>query len=237
MSNANLSPLSPTNQLLAALPPTEYERLLPYLEPVSLKLEDYLYMQGEAVTHVYFPTTAMLSLVIVLDNRKIEVGVVGHEGMATTTSFMGNGISPFEVMAQIAGDALRMEASILKQEFQQGGALQQFLLRYAQALYLQVSQTAACNQLHSLDERLARWLLMTHDRAQGDTLAFKQEFLSMMLGVERSRVTLAAIALQEAEIIKYSRGKITILARAGLEKAACKCYGIVQKAIETLLPS
>lgn len=237
MSDTSLSHSPPANQLLAALPATDYQRLLPHLEPVSLKLEEVLYQQGVEITHVYFPTTAMISLVTVLANRKIEVGVVGREGMVSTSVFMGDGISFFESMAQISGDVLRMEAPQLKAEFERGGALQHLLLRYVHVLYLQVSQTAACNRLHSLDERLARWLLLTHDRAQGETLELKQEFLSMMLGTERSRVTLAAISLQEMGIIKYTRGKITILARPELERVACECYGIVHKAMNTLLPS
>jgi CRP-like cAMP-binding protein len=236
MSDPVFSITHPENRLLAALPLADYQRLLPYLEPVALQLTECLYQQAETVTHVYFPTTAMISLVTVLDHRKIEVGVVGREGMVSTAVFMDDGISPYETMAQVAGDAVRIKASILKEAFHQGGALQQILLRYAQALYLQVSQTAACNQLHSLDERLARWLLMTHDRVQRNTLPLKQEFLSMMLGVERSRVTLAAISLQDAGIIKYSRGNITILSRSDLETVACQCYGIVYKAMEALLP-
>ena len=235
MSDANLSPLSPGNQLLAALPPVDYERIAPHLEPVTLKLEDIVYRQGEEITHAYFPVSGMFSLVTILGDKKIEVGVVGREGMVSTSHFMGHTTSPLNHGAA-RGRGVADEASKLKEEFNRGGALQQFLLRYVQALYIQVSQTAACNQLHSLDERLARWLLMTHDRAQADILALKQEFLSFMLGVDRSRVTLAAISLQDAEIIKYSRGKIRVLSRTGLERAACECYGIVRKAMGTRVP-
>lgn len=233
MSDANLSPF--TNQLLAALPAEDLQRLAPHLKYVHMPLHQVLYEQGAAVTQVFFPEKSMISLVSVLRSRRIEVGVVGLEGMVSTSSFMGGGVSPFETMIQVENGAWRLAVGILQEEFDRGGALQKLLLNYAQSLYIQVSQTAACNQLHSLDERLARWLLMTHDRAQRDLLELKQEFLSMMLGVERSRVTLAAITLQEAEIIKYRRGKIAILSRSELERASCECYAIAKTLTRPLL--
>ena len=224
------------NRLLAALPPTAYQRLLPHLEPVTLELKKVLYREGGTIRHVYFPSGAMISLVSVMSSgRSVEIGVVGREGMASTVPFMGGGTSPYEAMVQISNGALRMKASTLKEEFHRGGPLQDLLLRYAQAFSIQVSQTAACNRLHSMEERLARWLLMTHDRARLDQLELTQEFLSMMLGVERSGVTLAAITLQDAGLIQYSRGKITILDRKGLERAACECYGRVKKFFDQLL--
>ena len=148
---------------------------------------------------------------------------------------MGGDTMPYQVIVQGAGGAMKMPATVLREEFNRGGPFQSILLRYTQALHIQVSQTAACNRVHSLDERLARWLLMSHDRVKSDQMEMTQEFLSTMLGVERSGVTIAAITLQDAELIKYSRGKLTILDRAGLESASCECYGFVKNLFDDLL--
>ncbi|HZS10440.1 MAG TPA: Crp/Fnr family transcriptional regulator [Blastocatellia bacterium] len=230
MSKSDKSRPPIENRLLATLPAEEYERLRPHLEPVTLKLRDVLYREGDIIRHAWFPHTAMVSLVSVMNtNRRIEVGLVGSEGMVSTVSFMGGETATSDAIVQIQNGAARMEAGVLREEFRRGGVLQELLLRYAQSLYVQVSQTAACNRLHSMDERLARWLLMTRDRARTDELELTQEFLAIMLGSERSGVTLAAIALQDAELIKYSRGKITLLNRKKLEAASCECYEKVRK--------
>jgi CRP-like cAMP-binding protein len=223
------------NRLLAALPPKEYQRLRPHLEPATLTLKQVLYREGASAESVWFPQQGMISLVSVLESgRAIEIGIVGSEGMVGTATFMG-GQAPCEAMVQLAGSALRMKAGVLSREFKRGGALQDLLLHYAQALYVQVSQTAACNGSHKLDQRLARWLLMTHDRAGADSIELTQEFIAMMLGVERSGVTLASITLQDAGLVKYSRGKITILNRKKLESASCECYRRVRKYFDTSL--
>jgi CRP-like cAMP-binding protein len=224
------------NRLLAALPIEDYQRLLPHLEKVTLNLRQVLYEAGETIDYVYFPGKALISLVSKMKNGlSAEVGMIGYEGMVGTSVFMGTDTVPYQVIVQGANGAMKLHTSTLQEEFRRGGPLQKLLLRYTQALHIQVSQTAACNQLHSIDERLARWLLMTHDRVQSDRLELTQEFLSTMLGVERSGVTIAAITLQDAELIKYSRGKITVLDRSGLERAACECYGRVQTIFEELL--
>ena len=224
------------NRLLAALPADIYQRLLPHLETVTLKLRQVLYEAGDSVNYVYFPNRALLSLVSTMNNGHCaEVGMVGSEGMAPTAAFLGGDTMPYQVIVQGADGAMKMHATTLKEEFNRGGPLQTLLLRYTQALHVQVSQTAACNRLHSLDERLARWLLMTHDRLKSDRLELTQEFLATMLGSERSGVTLAAITLQEEGLIKYSRGRITVLDRAGLEGASCECYERVNTIFGELL--
>lgn len=216
------------NQLLAALPADIYKRLLPQMESITLTLRQVLYEMGDPIKYVYFPNRALISLVSRMKNgHSAEVGVVGSEGMVCTSAFMGGDTLPYQVIVQGSDGAMKMNAAALRTEFNRGGPLQTMLLHYAQALHLQVSQTAACNRLHSLDERLSRWLLMTHDRVKSDNLELTQEFLSTMLGVERSGVTLAAITLQNEGLIKYSRGKISILDREGLERASCECYGRV----------
>jgi CRP-like cAMP-binding protein len=224
------------NRLLAALPADVYKRLVPHLEPIKLKLRQVLYETGDPITHVYFPNQALISLVLRMKNgHSAEVGMVGSEGLVGTSAFMGGDIIPYRAIVQGSDGATRMPAATLRKEFNRGGPLQTMLLRYMQALHVQVSQTAACNRLHSLDERLARWLLMTHDRIQSDRLELTQEFLSTMLGVERSGVTLAAITLQDENLIRYSRGKISILDRKGLERASCECYERVRAISDELL--
>jgi CRP-like cAMP-binding protein len=217
------------NQLLAALPADIYKRILPHLETVELKLRQVLYEAGDAVTHAYFPNNSLISLVSKMRNgHSAEVGMVGNEGIVGTSAFMGGDTMPYQVIVQGSDGAMKIKAAVLREEFNRGGPLQTLLLRYTQVLHIQVSQTAACNRLHSIDERLARWLLMTHDRVQSDKMELTQDFLSTMLGAERSGVTIAAISLQDEEIIKYSRGKITVLDRARLEQASCECYGRVK---------
>ena len=224
------------NRLLAALPADIYQHLLPHLEKIKLELRQVLYEAGDAINYVYFPNNALLSLVLKMRNgNSAEVGMVGNEGMVGTSAFMGGETMPYQVIVQGSDGAMKMTAAVLREEFNRGGLLQTLLLRYTQALHIQVSQTAACNRLHSLDERLARWLLMTHDRLQSERLELTQEFLSTMLGVERSGVTLAAITLQDEGLIKYSRGRITVLDRAGLERVSCECYERVKLSFDELL--
>ena len=224
------------NQLLAALPADVYLRLQPHLEKVTLKLRQVLYEAGDPINDVYFPHLALLSIVSNLKGGySVEVGMVGGEGIVSTSAFMGGDTIPHRVIVQGSGGAMKMSAAELREEFNRGGPLQTLLLRYTQTLHIQVSQTAACNRLHSIDERLARWLLMTHDRVKTDQMDLTQEFLSTMLGVERSGVTLAAISLQGAGLIKYSRGKITVLDRGALERASCECYRRVKDLFDDLL--
>ncbi len=218
------------NRLLAALPMEDYQRLHPHLEPITLKLKEIVQVAGKPASYVYFPSKSIVSLVSLMqDGRRVEVGLVGGEGMLSTSSFMGGEGSPNEGMVQVANGGLRMKSEVLVEEFNRGGALQVILLRYAQSLFSQVSQCAACNKLHSIEKRLARWLLMVSDRTRSEKITMTQELLAIMLGSERSGVTLAAITLQEAGLIAYSRGRITIHDRAALEDAACECYPIIKR--------
>lgn len=217
------------NHILAALPREDYERLAPHLEPIELTHGKMLYEPGGVIKHVYFPVNSMISLVSQLsDGSSVEVGVVGFEGMAGLPLVLGVDKSPHETMAQIPGAAIKLKSEVTKAEFKRGGALHDFVLRYAQKQMLQTSQVAACNRLHTIEERLARWLLMSHDRCLCDELPLTHEFLSMMLGSRRAGVTTAALALQADDFIRYSRGNITMIDRHGLEGFACECYAIVK---------
>lgn len=227
---------NPVNRLLAALPSQEYQRLLPQLETVDLELEQVLYQPGEAIDYVYFPHRSLISLVMVLqDGSTAEVGLVGDSGMVGVPVILGSDISFNLAIVQIAGNAMRLRADRLKAAFKQGGALQALLLRYVQALLSQVSQTAACNRLHSIEARLARWLLLAQDAVDADQLQLTQEFIAQMLGVRRAGVTVTASALQQAGLIHYSRGKITILNRQGLQAVACECYRLIEDEHDRLL--
>jgi CRP-like cAMP-binding protein len=224
-----------TNRLLAALPKKEYRRLLPALEPVTLTFGDILFEPGDRLRHVYFPVNSVVSLLTAVGDRKhLEVGIVGNDGMAGLPVFMGINKSRSRGLVQGAGDAVRMTAAALD-EGVGGGALRKLLHRYTHALLTQISQTAACNRFHLANARLARWLLMTHDRVEGDEFRLTQEFISHMLGVRREQVTLAAGALQRRKLISYSRGLIRILDRAGLEAAACNCYRVVKDEYDNFL--
>jgi CRP-like cAMP-binding protein len=224
------------NRLLAALPDAEYQRLVPHLEYVPLPLKQVLYTMGESIEYVYFPHRAIVSLVSTpKEGSNVEVGLVGNEGMVGIPAALGDNIATTTAMVQREGSGMRMEASLLKTEFQQGGSLQNLLLWYTQALYAQTSLTAACNALHQLDEKLARWLLLVYDRVESNELQLTQEFISQMLGVRRAGVTEAANRLQTAGLIRYIRGRITILNRQGLEAASCSCYGIIKGEYDRLL--
>lgn len=224
------------NRLLAALPTEEYQRLLPKLETVPLNFKQILYDINEPIEYVYFPNNAVASLLTIMENGDaVEVGTVGNEGMVGLPVFLGADRIPGQAFAQVPGDGMRMRADVFKREVVQGTPLFNLLQRYTQALFNQISQSAACNRLHSIEERLCRWLLMTHDRVGEDYFPLTHEFLGQMLGVRRAGVSVAAAILQKAGYIRYSRGKITILDRAGMEDSACECYRIVKAEFDRLL--
>ncbi len=227
-----------TNHLLAALPDAEWRRWLPTLETVEMPLGQVLYESGKTLTHVYFPTTSIVSLLYVMENgASAEIAVVGNEGIVGISLFMGGGSTPSRAVVQSAGRGLRLEAQTMKDEFDKNGLVLHLLLRYTQALITQMAQTAVCNRHHSLDQQLCRWLLLSLDRLQGDELVMTQELIANMLGVRREGVTEAALSLQHAGLIRYARGRISVLDRPGLEKRTCECYAVVKKEYDRLLPS
>ncbi len=217
------------NWLLDALPREDYERLLVELKPVSLSLGDIIYESGAKMYHVYFPTTSHVSLLYTMaDGMTAEMGLVGNEGVVGIALVMGGDTTPNRGVVQGSGNAFKLKATAMQYEFRRGGEFQHLLLRYTQALITQISQTAVCNRLHSVEKRLCRWLLMTHDRTQSDDLQMTQEFISNMLGVRREGVTHAAQGLQHDGLISYVRGHIKILDRSKLESQVCECYGVVR---------
>ncbi len=224
------------NRLLAALPPEEYERLRPYMDHVSFSLGEVIYESGGQLEHVYFPTTAIISLLYMMENgSSAEMGLAGNEGMVGIALFMGGGTMPNRAVVQSAGRAIRLKAKALQTEFALGSKFQHLLLRYTQALITQISQTAVCNRLHSVEQQLCRWLLLSHDRVQADELIMTQELIADMLGVRREGVTVAAGRLQDAGAISYVRGHIKILDRQKLEAMACECYKVVKDEFDRLL--
>ncbi|HZN48059.1 MAG TPA: Crp/Fnr family transcriptional regulator, partial [Ramlibacter sp.] len=213
------------NHLLAALPPEEWARWLPALEAVAMPLGQVLSESGVAMTHVYFPTTSIVSLLYVMeDGASAEIAVVGNEGMLGISLFMGGETTLSRSVVQSAGEGFRMRAQVLKDEFTRSGAVLHLLLRYTQALITQMAQTAVCNRHHAVDQQLCRWLLLSLDRLPGKELMMTQELIANMLGVRREGVTEAAGHLQTAGLIRYSRGKITVVDRPGLEQRVCECY-------------
>jgi CRP-like cAMP-binding protein len=224
------------NRLLAALPPEAFERLRIHLEPVSFALGEVIYEPGGHMEYVYFPTTSHISLLYtMLDGSTAEMGLVGQEGVVGIALFMGGETTPNRAMVQGRGGAFRMTAKAMLEEFKRGGEFQHLLLRYTQALITQISQTAVCNRLHSVEQRLCRWLLMTHDLTQSDELQMTHEFISNMLGVRREGVTMAARRLQEMGMISYVRGHIQILDRKQLLAHVCECYQVVKDEHSRLL--
>jgi CRP-like cAMP-binding protein len=224
------------NHLLAALPTAEFERLSPHLQPVLLPLGQMLYEPGGQLQHAYFPTTAVASLHYVMQSGvSAESAGVGNEGVVGISLFMGGNTTASSAVVQIAGHAYRLEGRVLKQEFDRAGLVQQLLLRYTQALMTQMSQTAACNRHHSVDQQLCRWLLLTIDRVPSREVIMTQELVASMLGVRREGITEAAGKLQQAGIISYRRGHISVLERSGLETRACECYAVVKKELGRLL--
>jgi CRP-like cAMP-binding protein len=223
------------NYVLSAIPDHEYARMRDRLEPIELGIKDGLYQTGKPIGHVYFPTTAVLSMVAEMDGEAaVEVATVGREGMAGLPVFLGVTTSPNTVFSQVPGTALRMRADQLGEVLTGNAALHRQLHRYIQATMVQLAQNVACNRLHTTEERAARWLLMTADRVDADRFPLTQEFLAKMLGVRRATVSLTAGLLHNAGLISYSRGVITIDDRAGLEETACECYSIVHGEFEML---
>ncbi len=226
-----------SNDLLAALPETEWTRWQALLEAVEMPLGQVLYEPGAGLSHVYFPTTAIVSLLYVMENgASAEIAVVGNEGIVGISLFMGGESTPGRAVVQSAGGGFRLRAQIVKDEFNRAGAVLHLLLRYIQALITQMSQTAVCNRHHTLDQQLCRWLLLSLDRLPGNELVMTQELIANMLGVRREGVTEAAARLQQAGLISYSRGRISVLDRAGLENRTCECYAVVKKEYDRLLP-
>ena len=225
------------NRLLAALPPGDFRRLAPCLEPVTFAVGDLVYRANAPMTHAYFLVDSIVSLIYVMkDGRSAEIALVGSEGLVGVPLYMGGGSTTSEALVQSTGKAFRIGAETLQEEFARGGALQQLLLRYAQALLTQMAQTAVCNRHHSLDKQLCRWILLSLDRLPGNELTMTQELIANMLGVRREGVTEAAGKLQAAGLIRYSRGRITVLDRPGLEHRVCECYGVVRRELDRLLP-
>lgn len=224
------------NRLLAVLPTESYARLAPHIEPVTFSLGEVVYESGGHMRYVYFPTTSHISLLYtMIDGSTAEMGLVGNEGIVGISLFMGGETTPNRAMVQGAGGAFRMKAKAMLDEFKRGSVFQHLLLRYTQALITQISQTAVCNRLHSVEQRLCRWLLMTHDLADSDELQMTHEFISNMLGVRREGVSMAAQRLQEQGMISYVRGHIIILDREKLLAFVCECYGVVKDEHKRLL--
>jgi CRP-like cAMP-binding protein len=225
------------NHLLAALPHDQWQRWLPHLEHVDLPLGQVLYEAGSTLSHVYFPTTAIVSLLYVMHNgESAEIAVVGNEGVVGVSLFMGGESTASRARVQSAGGAFRLTAPLMKEEFYRAGPVLHLLLRYTQALMTQMVQTAACNKHHSLDQQLCRWLLLSLDRLQGTQLQMTRELIANMLGVRPETATEGALKLQNAGLIDYTRGRIRVLDREGLEKRACECYVVVRSEYDRLLP-
>jgi len=224
------------NRLLAEIPDDDYERLLPSLQQVEFSLGEVVYEFGGKLDYVYFPTTAIVSLLYTMENgASAEMGLTGNDGVVGIALFMGGGTMPNRAVVQSAGGALKMKAKVMQDEFARGGRFQQLLLRYTQALITQISQTAVCNRLHSVEQQLCRWLLLSHDRLNTNELVMTQELIADMLGVRREGVTVAAGRLQDAGAISYVRGRIQILDRQKLEETVCECYRVVKGEFDRLL--
>ena len=225
------------NGLLGALPEADLLRWRDQLELVDMPLGRVMYESGRVLSHVYFPTTAIVSLLYVMENgASAEIAVVGNEGIVGISLFMGGESTPSRAVVQSAGAGYRMRSQEIKDEFNRSGPVMHLLLRYTQALITQMAQTAVCNRHHSLDQQLCRWLLLSLDRLSGNELVMTQELIANMLGVRREGVTEAALKLQRLKLIRYSRGHITVLDRAGLEERTCECYAVVKREYDRLLP-
>ena len=233
-----IAPDPSTNDLLASLPPDDWARIAPFLEAVELPLGKVLYESGNKMTHVYFPTTAIVSLLYVLENgSSAEIAVVGYEGVVGISLFMGGESTPSRAVVQSAGRGYRLRGARIKEEFARSGPVMHLMLRYTQAHITQMAQTAVCNRHHSLDQQLCRWLLLSLDRLEGPDLVMTQELIANMLGVRREGVTEAAGKLQKLGLIRYTRGHIHVLDREGLEARVCECYAVVKKEYDRLLPN
>src|ERR1044072_9074043 len=224
------------NRLLAALPAEQEDRLRPSLREVSFALGEVVYEFGGQLDYVFFPTTSIVSLLYTMQNGSTaEMGLTGNDGVVGIALFMGGGTMPNRAVVQSAGRALRMKAKVLQDEFATGGKFQQLLLRYTQALITQISQTAVCNRLHSVEQQLCRWLLLSHDRLKTDELVMTKELIANMLAVRREGVTVPAGRLQDAGAIRYVRGHIKILDRQRMEETVCECYRVVKNEFDRLL--
>ncbi|MEP6802828.1 MAG: Crp/Fnr family transcriptional regulator [Acidobacteriota bacterium] len=225
----------PKNHLLASLSAKDFKRIEPLLQPIRFEIRQPLHEPGKAITDVYFPLNGVASLVTTMeDGATVEAATVGNEGMVGLPMFFATGTVSLEAFVQVAGHALRMKASAFRNEIKNGGPLFNIIQHYTQTLLTLIAQSAACNRLHSLRQRCARWLLMTHDRVDGDDFFLTQEFLSMMLGVRRATVTVAAGELREEGLIAYRQGRIEIIDREGLEGVACECYGVIRRHFDRL---
>ncbi len=232
------TPTSPRqNQLLRALPDADWQRWQPLLEWVDMPLGQVLHESGRTHSHVYFPTTAIVSLHYLLENgSSAEFAVVGSEGVVGVSLFMGGGSTPSRAMVQSAGQGWRLRAAVIQEEFNRSRAVLQLMLRYTQALITQMAQKAVCNRHHTLDQQLCRFLLLSLDRLEGDDLMLTQELIANMLGVRREGVTEAALKLQRQGVMRYARGRITVLNRRALEQRSCECYAVVKQEYRRLLP-
>jgi len=226
------------NHLLARLPDDDLSRWLPHLELVDMPLGKVLYEPGATLIHVYFPTSAIVSLLYVMeDGASAEIAVVGYEGIVGISRFMGGESTPSRAVVQSGGNGLRLKASLMLEEFNRAGPVMHLLLRYTQALITQMAQTAVCNRHHTLDQQLCRWLLLSLDRLYSNELVMTQELIANMLGVRREGVTAAAGRLHKAGLIDYQRGHITVLDRSQLERRTCHCYSVVKREYDRLLPA
>jgi CRP-like cAMP-binding protein len=224
------------NRILNSLPRADYERLRPLLVPARLPQGKVLWDAGETVRHAYFPLNGMISLLSTTrEGTTIEVGMIGNEGMAGVPGLLSNRVTPYRIMVQLPADALRVSSAALSEEFRRAGPLQDLLLRYIHTLLTQMSQAAACNSFHTVEQRLCRWLLVARDRADDDTLGLTQEFLSQMLGVPRTSVTTVVGRVEKLGLIRHGRGRVGIVDRAGLEALACECYGVIRDEFARLL--
>ena len=236
MPIASVAEKASKSHLLAALPQEEFDRVVSKLEPVSLRLGKVLYESGDKLEYVYFPTTAIISLLYIMENgATAEIGVLGNDGILGIALFMGGDTTPNRAIIQSAGEALKMSAKDLKAEFTLGGVFHNLLLRYTQALITQISQTAVCNRLHPIEQQLCRWLLLSHDRLDSNMLIMTHDLISNMLGVRREGVTLAAQKLAAQGLIRNDRGTITVLDRPGIESQVCECYKVVNDEYRRLL--
>jgi CRP-like cAMP-binding protein len=225
------------NRLLAALPEADLRRFLPHLEAVEMPLGDVLYEAGTVLTHVYFPTTAVVSLLYVMrDGGSAEIAIIGNDGLVGISLFMGGGSTPSRALVQNAGQGLRMPADLVRREFEGSRHVLHLFLRYTQALITQMTQTAACNKHHTLNQQLCRWLLLTLDRYQGNELTMTKQLIANMLGTSGEVMREGAHKLQKAGLIAYDKGRIRVLNRPGLEKRSCECYGVVKTEYDRLLP-
>ncbi len=236
MSKIDHSNSPKMNHLLAALPAEEFARISPDLEPVSLQLGDVIYESGEQLEYIYFPTTAIISLLYIMENGSTaEIGMAGNDGLVGIALYMGGSTTPSRAVVQSAGKAFKLRSRALNMEFARAGMFQNILLRYTQYLMTQISQTAVCNRLHLVENQLCRWLLINHDLLQSNKLIMTHDLIANMLGVRREGVSIAAGNLQKQGLIKYSRGTITMIDRAGLETAVCECYRVVKDEYDRLL--